>query len=62
MSLAKEATIFVGVQFKYMLIGIGLLSLGISLVSFSWTHVPVYAMCWLAGGVVCRLSDMFTGK
>lgn len=62
MSLANEVAIFVGVQLKYMLIGIGILSLGISFTSFSWTFVPVYAMCWLAGCVVCRLSDMFTGK
>lgn len=62
MSLAKDATIFVGVQLKYLLIGIGLLSLGISFASFSWTYVPVYALLWAAGGVVCWLAEMFAGK
>lgn len=62
MSLAKEAAIFVGVQFKYLLIGIGLFSLGMSLASFSWTYVPVYVLFWLAGGVVCWLAELFEGK
>lgn len=62
MSRAKEITIFVGTQLKYMLIGIGLLSLGVSFVSFSWSHVPVYLLCWLAGWIVCKLTDLFTGK
>lgn len=61
MSLAKDATIFVGVQLKYLLIGIGLLSLGMSFTSFSFIYLPVYALCWLAGGAACWLAKVFKG-